>query len=92
MKGKLRKTENRAENWIELTEKTFDFATYTRRHFISDDIETKKDIIRGLGSNFILKDRKVAIQANEWGLCLLKTISRDRGGIYAVRTGKNPYQ
>jgi len=31
LKNKLRETEARAECWLELTEKTFHFATYARK-------------------------------------------------------------
>jgi len=35
LKESLRGTETRAEKWLELTEKTFNFATYARQAFIS---------------------------------------------------------
>ncbi len=66
LKDKLKHTEQRANNWLELTEKTFEFATYARVHFINGDLETKKKILAGLGSNFLLKDRKLFIQGNKW--------------------------
>jgi hypothetical protein len=35
-------TEDRAVNWLELTEKTFDFATNACEAFINGDMDTKK--------------------------------------------------
>lgn len=66
VKEQLRDTETRAEKWLELTEKTFDFATYARKAFINGDLQTKKEILLGLGQNPIIKDGKLFIQASEW--------------------------
>jgi len=65
LKGRLRETENRAERWLELTENTFKFATYAHAHFLKGDLKKKKEILLGLGSNFIFKDEKLTLQANE---------------------------
>lgn len=39
LKEKLRETENRAERWVELTEKTFHFATYARKAFVNGSLD-----------------------------------------------------
>ena len=66
MKSKLRETESRAERWLELTEKTFNFATYARKAFLKGGLELKKEILMALGQNPVIKDEKLTIQANEW--------------------------
>jgi len=66
MKEKLRETENRAEKWIELTEKTFVFATYARSEFIKGDLQKKREILAALGSNPIINNGKLDILAYEW--------------------------
>lgn len=66
MKGKLRETENRAEKWLELTEKTFSFATYARKAFLTGGLELKKEILLALGRAPIIKDQKLLIEPNEW--------------------------
>ena len=66
LKKKLRQTENRAKEWLELTEKTFSFATYARIAFIKGGLEKKKEILMGLGQNPTIKDKKISIQGNEW--------------------------
>jgi len=53
--------DKETENWIELSERTFNFARYARAWFINGDIETKKAIFSSLGSDLLLEDRKVAI-------------------------------
>jgi len=66
LKEKLRETENRAERWLELTEKTFNFASYAYKNFLEGDLQTKKNIVLALGSNFLIKDGKLAISMNDW--------------------------
>ena len=66
LKEELRTTENRAEEWLELTEKTFNFATYARNAFITGDLQTKKEIVTALGLNPTIKDGKLAIYPHKW--------------------------
>lgn len=68
--GELRETENRAEKWLELTEKTFCFATYARKAFLMAEgkkgLELKKEILLALGKTPIIKDEELFIEPNEW--------------------------
>lgn len=61
LQSQLRQTETRAKKWLELTEKTFDFATYSHHKFLTGDLQAQKEILTGLGSNFILKDKKLTL-------------------------------
>ena len=69
-KEALRETETRAEKWLELTEKTFSFATYARKAFLmakgKTGLELKKEILLALGKTPIIKDLKLYIEPNEW--------------------------
>lgn len=69
-KENLRETETRAEKWLELTEKTFVFATYARKAFLTAKgkagLELKKEILLALGKTPIIKDEKLSIEPNEW--------------------------
>ena len=70
MRGELRETETRADKWLELTEKTFSFATYARKAFITakgkEGLERKKEILMALGKTPTIKDEKLFIEPNEW--------------------------
>ena len=66
LKSNLRETESRAEKWLELTEKTFNFACYARKEFILGDLTKKREILSALGQNFSMKDQKIVIIPNEW--------------------------
>ncbi len=70
LKENLRETETRAEVWLELTEKTFSFATYARKAFLmakgKEGLELKKEILLALGKTPIIEGEKLFIEANEW--------------------------
>ena len=57
----LTKLEQGTEEWLELTEKTFDFAVYAKQNFESGDFKTKSGILRALSSNCTLKDGKLDV-------------------------------
>ena len=58
---KLTTLSQRANEWLELTEKTFNFAVYAKHHFDQGDYKTKTSILRTLGTDFILKDGQIEI-------------------------------
>lgn len=62
----LRITEERADKWLELTEQVFNFATNAREAFRHGDVKTKRSIFKSLGQTFIIKDKKLTIELNEW--------------------------
>ncbi len=62
----LRETESRADKWLELTEKTFNFARYARKEFITGSLEKKREIYSALGQNYLVKDKEIHITHNEW--------------------------
>jgi len=61
----LKDTDKRVENWLEIAERGFNFAEKASAVFAEAkdnlNLETKKEIFATLGSDLILKDRKVSI-------------------------------
>ena len=61
----LKDTDKRVENWLEVAEHGFNFAEKASAIFADKDnpnaIEAKKEIFATLGSDLILKDRKLSI-------------------------------
>lgn len=55
-------TGERVNKWIELSEKTFEFACYARYWFIEGDYQVKRQIFSSLGQNLILKDKIVRVE------------------------------
>ena len=70
LKENLRQTEARADKWIELTERTFNFATYAREAFLKAKgkagLELKKEILLALGKTPIITNKKLTIEPDEW--------------------------
>jgi len=50
------------EEWVELTERTFNFARYARAWFAKGDLDTKRAIFACLGSHLLLQDKKLTLQ------------------------------
>jgi hypothetical protein len=89
LKGKLRETENRAAKWLELTERTFSFACYARKEFVKGDLIRKREIFAAFGQNFLIKDRKVFITANEWFMPIEKAYPALEAEFHRLELDKN---
>ncbi len=59
----LRDGSNRQDAWLRVSEETFRFARTARRLFAEGDLRAKREIVATLGSNLILKDGKLRIDA-----------------------------
>ena len=84
----LRGTEQRADEWLELTERAFDFATYARVRFADGSLMDKRDVLRTLGKNFTLKDGKLEITPNEWLIPIAEGYPELEVSYRKVRTNK----
>ena len=58
---RMQQVGERVNEWMDLTEKTFEFATYAKIRFEKADYEQKTDILSALGQNFVLCDGKLDI-------------------------------
>src|SRR3989338_410282 len=61
-KEKLGDTEHRAESWLGVSEKVFSCACHARERFRKGDLQTKKLILESIGSNLVLKDKKLSLE------------------------------
>lgn len=66
LREQLKNTESRADKWLELTERTFNYATYARVAFMKGDDMKKKELLLTLGSNPILKNQNLDVEAYKW--------------------------
>ncbi len=85
----LHDTEERADKWLELTEKTFDFATYAQYNFDHGDFETRREIFTTLGSTFTLKNKNLNIHLNEWLVPIQENYPLIESELQEVRTNKS---
>lgn len=72
LKKKLNSTEERANNWLELTEKTFNFSVNARHWFANGTPDQKRMILKTIGSDIILKDKKISLKQREPFLMIKK--------------------
>lgn len=72
LKRKLDNTDDRANKWLELTEKTFNLACYARYWFTHGNLEEKRQIISSIGSDFVLKDGNLSVKLEKPFLILKK--------------------
>ena len=62
IKENLGDTEHRAESWLALSEKVFDYACHAREWFKKGDMKTKKELLEVLGSNLVLEGKKLRLE------------------------------
>lgn len=84
-------THHRAKNWLELTERTFDFITYAAHHFNGGSFEKKRTILLGFGSNFLIRDKNLDLQALEWLVPIDEDYKPLEREYLALEPDKKPY-
>jgi len=67
----LNDSDDRVNKWLQKAETIFDFARDAKRKFETGTLEEKRKILMALGSNLILKDKKLSISMQE-SLFLIK--------------------
>jgi site-specific DNA recombinase len=94
IKNSLQETETRAEKWLELTEKTFIFATHVRKEFINakgpKGLELKKAILLALGKTPTIIDQKLTLEANEWFVPIANSYSALEAKYLGLEPTKTP--
>ena len=84
------KTHGRAvEEWVELTEKTFNFARYAQMWFAKGDMDTKRAVFAALGSHLVLKDQKINIELHPYFKIIFENMPAVEKELVKVRTSEN---
>ena len=65
LRERLDKTDTRADKWLDLCERTFDFATYANVWFQKGDSQQKRAILHALGSDLTLTDKILSIRQHK---------------------------
>jgi site-specific DNA recombinase len=61
--------------WIDLADKMFTFAEFSKRMYEKGDVNMKRQILRALCSNLTLKDKKLCISKDSWVYPLQELVS-----------------
>lgn len=89
LRDEVEKVENRADRWLELTEETFNFATYAHSAFLKGDLQRKKEIMMALGSNPTILDGKLSIEAHPWLVPIVNEYPALEAEYHRLETMKN---
>jgi site-specific DNA recombinase len=79
---------HRVEQQLKLSEQTFEFACAVQERFAKGDPKTKKEILTTMGSNLILKDKKLLIEARKPFFILRNTLSPEKPIISPIEPEK----
>ncbi|MEI7741486.1 MAG: recombinase family protein [bacterium] len=68
LKAKLGDQDQRALNWLERTEKVYEFAVNAKSHFETGGPDERRKIFAALGGKLILQDKQLRLELDEiWG-------------------------
>ena len=76
LKEKIDSEDSRGENWIKLTERTFDFATKVRERFEMGSLQDKKEIVSIVSNDIKLDDGTLEISLTEPFLTMSKGFNK----------------
>ena len=86
LKERIKETEQRASTWLKTTERLFTFATHAYDCFTDGNISTKRDILRGLGQNYVLYNGKLNLQLFPYLIPLQEIVLQRKKDIERFRT------
>jgi site-specific DNA recombinase len=66
IKKQIDSYDRRVDNWLELTERAFNFLAFARNSFINGTTTDKRVILQTLGANITLLDGKILIETADW--------------------------
>ena len=82
----LKDTDKRVDNWLERAEEALMFAQHAKLAFENGSLQRKREILNALGSNLLLKDRKLRINLEN---CLLP-MQRIHSALGSKKSGFEP--
>ena len=89
LEAELKFQGEEVEKWVELSEKTFNFARYARYHFKNGDMDTKRAVLASLSSNLELTNRKISIPLHPMFKTIADYLPQAERELAAVRTSED---
>ena len=90
LEGDIEAHSRDMEQWVELSERTYNFARYAGIWFTNGNIETKRAIFACLGSNLILKDQNIKVELRKPFQFIVENLPEAERELVQVRTSENP--
>ncbi len=88
LEAKLSLQGKEIENWVELTEKTFNFACYAKTWFQRGDESSQRIILSSLASNLFIKDREMALELHPYFKAIVENKNEAEKEIRNLRTSE----
>jgi len=77
------------EEWVELSERTFNFARYAQIWFAKGDMTTRRAIFAALGSHLIIEDQKLNVELHPFFKVIFENLAQAEKELLKVRTSEN---
>lgn len=88
LKESQRDTEERADKWLELTERAFDFATNARQLFTTGTDAQRRDVFASMGGGIVMQDGKLKVELHPWFAPIKEKYPQIERVFNKVRTNK----
>jgi site-specific DNA recombinase len=88
LEGDLTKHGKKIIDWLDFSERAFNFARYSRMWFNKGNPETKRAVFAALGSHLIIKDRNLTAELHPYFKTISKDIEKVENEIIKVRTSE----
>ncbi len=88
LEDELKVQNKQVLEWVELTERTFDFACYAHIWFEKGDDKTRRAILSCLGSNLTLKGKKLFVNYHSFIKTMIKSRQAVEEELEKVRTSE----
>lgn len=88
LEDELKVQNKQVLEWVELTERTFDFACYAHIWFEKGDDKTRRAILSCLGSNLTIKGKKLFVNYHSFIKTMIKSRQAVEEEIEKVRTSE----
>lgn len=89
LESELKTQGKTIEEWVELSEKTFNFARYARIWFAKGDMETKRTIFACLGSHLVIQDQKLNVELHPYFKVIFENLAEAERELIKVRTSES---
>lgn len=77
------------EEWVALSEQTFDFARYAQMWFAKGDMATRRAIFAALGSHLVIESQKLNVELHPYFKVIFENVSAVEKELLQVRTSEN---
>jgi len=89
LEGDVKAQGKTIEDWLVLSERTFNFACYARAHFNNGTMETKRAVFAALGSHLIIKNQKINVELHPYYKVIFENLDAAEKELIKVRTSES---